>query len=81
MTTDIWNPREKYTGRGCADPTKSRQEREAELHRLMEIGEGQLIIRRLSHDLKGTHTVVMLGVGKPFGPLVEEILQHEYPNG
>ena len=81
MTTDIWNPREKYTGRGCADPKKSRQEREAELHGLMEFGEGQLIIRRLHHDLMGTQMAVKFGMSKPLGPLVEELLKREYPNG
>jgi hypothetical protein len=80
MTTDIWNPREKYTGRGCADPAKSHQEREAELHEMMEIGEGELIIRRLHHDLKGTHRAVKFGVVKPLDSLIDDILKHEYPN-
>jgi len=80
MTTNIFDPSEKYTGPGSTDPSKSRQERETELRKMTASEEGKFIIQRLYHDVKGTHMGVLLRAGTKFGSLIEEILKHEYPN-
>jgi hypothetical protein len=75
----FFNPLEKYRGRRAADPKKTREERERELHQMAATQEGLEIITILYNEATGRPH----GVGPDIGTLVKGemipvILRHEY---
>jgi hypothetical protein len=71
-----------YRGRGGADPRKNKAEREAELRRMAETGDGCDVILYLWKEIKG----IPAGIAAPEGTLIRthmipELLANEYPSG
>jgi hypothetical protein len=68
-----------YRGPGCADPSKTRQEREADLRGFMENRAACGILMQLYHQAKGIPPGVMVPAGPAFTSMIDTILDHEYP--
>ena len=67
-----------YRGPGQADPTKTRDERDAELRQMLQTQNGREVIEWYF----AKYTGLLQGKVPPPGlPLVETILKAEYPNG
>ena len=69
---------DEYPGPGQADPKKSRAERAAELRTLLSTREGAEVVDYYF----AKYTEILKGKMGPIGaPMIETILNHEYPNG
>jgi hypothetical protein len=69
---------QEYRGRGKADPSKSRAEREAELCLLMRTPTGEEIVEYYF----ARYTGLLSGFAPPSGvSIIDTILEVEYPNG
>lgn len=67
-----------YAGPGHADPAKSRAEREAELRRLSETSDGMKVIH---HYFMQYTSVLHVRFERIDLPMIETILEFEYPEG
>jgi hypothetical protein len=67
-----------YRGPGGPDPGRTREQREAELGRMMRTGDGQDIILALAREAWDMPRGTYLPIGTRLTQMVEAILQHEY---
>ncbi len=69
---------ENYRGPGCADPKKTREERERELHQMTGTEDGREVIRILTHEAREVPLGALLWGSLVIRDMIRDILDHEY---
>lgn len=69
-----------YRGPGGPDPSKTREQREDELLRMIPTEPGRAVIGFLYHEAANIPHGRQLPIGMLYSRMVETVLQHEYPD-